>query len=460
MKPLIHVLLTKLINPVNQHTAMVSPMSLPVRARATARVKAVAPEGGEGLLLEFLRAYRDAVQLVVDEIWGLEKIPSVRKLHEMFYNKLVKLGFRAHHASEIYKRAREIVMATKENGGSKPVLRKLTARISTYDYKVDINTGALRVAIMNNRWVELRLKPHKHLSKYLDGSWRLGEIQISHRGGKIHVYLTFIKEVLWRKPKAIMGVDVNFNNITYTVVDLDGNLVSIGVIPFRGLARALHLKKLAEKLQEKYPKSWRFMRWARRARARWLRRARNILVDSAHYVAKRLVEAAREYNAMIVLENLEKLRDSKKGAELSWELHLWCYRRIQSYIEYKALVEGIKVIHVDPRGTSRISPNGTPLAFINYRFVKLGDTITTRDIIASWNLALRGLQQMRGSQVTWSPDSPRNEAVKTRAKRGNPGDIKLLQISTTNYKYLPRGNPIWARCCVVWYSMVFSRSKI
>jgi hypothetical protein len=45
-------------------------MSLPVRVTVTAKVEAVTPEGGEGLLVEFLRAYRDAVQLVVDGIWG------------------------------------------------------------------------------------------------------------------------------------------------------------------------------------------------------------------------------------------------------------------------------------------------------------------------------------------------------------------------------------------------------
>jgi hypothetical protein len=47
-------------------------MSLPVRAIVTARVEAVTPEGDEGLLVEFLRVYRDSVQLVVDEIWGFE----------------------------------------------------------------------------------------------------------------------------------------------------------------------------------------------------------------------------------------------------------------------------------------------------------------------------------------------------------------------------------------------------
>ncbi len=45
-----------------------------------------------------------------------------------------------------------------------------------------------------------------------------------------------------RHPRAIVGVDINFNNISYTIIDLKGNLVTIGTLPFRGLSRALHIK--------------------------------------------------------------------------------------------------------------------------------------------------------------------------------------------------------------------------
>ena len=294
-------------------------MSLPVRVTVTARVEAVTPEGEEGLLVEFLRAYRDAVQLVVNEIWSLSRVPSEKTLHKMFYSRLRELGFRAHHVSEIYKRAREVVNSTKKNSGSKPVLRKLTARIHPLDYRLDLNTKTIKIAVLHEKWVELRLKWYKRLDEYLDGSWRLGEVLVSYRSGKILVYLTFSREVSLREPQAIMGVDINFNNLTYTVIDLDGNLVSMGVIPFRGLRRAPHFKKLAEKLQKKYSKSWRFLKWARRVRARWLRRARNILVDTAHYVSRRLVEVAREHGAVIVFEDLERLKESVSGSRLSWE---------------------------------------------------------------------------------------------------------------------------------------------
>ena len=80
-----------------------------MRVRATARVEVVAPEGGEALLTQFLKLYRDAVQYVVDGIWFLNDVPSEKSLHKMFYSELRRLGFRAHHVSEIYKRAREVV---------------------------------------------------------------------------------------------------------------------------------------------------------------------------------------------------------------------------------------------------------------------------------------------------------------------------------------------------------------
>ncbi|MFZ8782664.1 MAG: hypothetical protein ACO2OR_01580 [Desulfurococcaceae archaeon] len=235
-------------------------MNLPVRVTVTAKVEAVTPEEDEDLLVEFLKTYRDAVQLVVNEIWSSNQIPSEKTLHKMFYSRLRSLGFRAHHVSEIYKRAREIVKSTKRNNGSKPILKKLTARIHPLDYKVDFNTKTLRIAVLNDQWVELRLKWYNHLDKCLDGSWKLGEVLVSYRSNKILVYLTFIKHVALREPKTVMGVDINFDNVTYTVLDLDGDPVSMGVIPFIGLRRALHFKKLAEKLQRRYSKSWRFLK--------------------------------------------------------------------------------------------------------------------------------------------------------------------------------------------------------
>ncbi|MCD6508933.1 MAG: IS200/IS605 family accessory protein TnpB-related protein [Thermoprotei archaeon] len=124
------------------------------------------------------------------------------------------------------------------------------------------------------------------------------------------------------------------------------------------------------------------------------RRARSILLDSTHYVSRRIVEVAKEYNALIVLEDLNKLRTRANGSRrFNKKLTLWTYHRVQSYIHYKALVKNLPVIYTDPRNTSRTSPIGGKLEFVNYRWAKLPNRyIVARDLIASWNLALRGLK--------------------------------------------------------------------
>jgi len=368
-----------------------------MRVLATVKVKVVAPDpNSQYKLIQFLKAFRDWTQYVIDRIWLDERIPSIKELHYRFYRPLREQGFRAHHCHKIERRAREVIKATKKNSGSKPVLKKLTARLDKWDYKLYLNSKVLRVAVLSNEWVELKLKWYSYLDKYFNGEWRLKEILVSYRDGEIWVYFTFEKEVIMKKPKTVMGIDINFNNITYTVVDINGNLVSMSIIPFNGLKRALGHRIIAEKTQRKYPRKWRYVRRIREAIRKHGRRARNILTDSCHYISRRSVEIAKEYKALIVLEDLSKLRTRANGSKkFNKKLSLWTYHRIQTYIHYKALIEGIPTVYVNPRNTSKSSPIGGELEFINYRWVKLPNAyIVTRDIVASWNLALRGLNSL------------------------------------------------------------------
>jgi len=89
---------------------------------------------------------------------------------------------------------------------------------------------------------------------------------------------------------------------------------------------------------------------------------------------------------------------------------------------------------VDPRNTSKTSPIGGELVFINYRWVMLpSEHIITRDIVASWNLALRGLNLftqdvgLRGSVGTLkapdgdeAPNPMKGKPVQVPIKHGQP----------------------------------------
>jgi len=120
------------------------------------RVRAL-PEGSCDKLLEFLKLYRNAVQMVVDRIWSFNERLSKRKLHRLFYSNLMRLGFRAHHAKEIYVYARSVIDSAKSNNGEKPVLRKLSARIDKYDYRLDLDSMTLTLKLYNGYEAKLKL---------------------------------------------------------------------------------------------------------------------------------------------------------------------------------------------------------------------------------------------------------------------------------------------------------------
>jgi len=250
---------------------------------------------------------------VVNEIWNLNYIPSMKELHHRFYKILRKQGFREHHCHKIERRAREVVKAVKKNNGNKPILRKLTARLDYQDYKLDINSKTMRIAVLDNEWVELKLLWYRYLDKYLNNGWKLKEILVSYHENEVWVYFTFEKEMVLRQPRAVMGIDINFSNSTYTIIDMNGKLVTMGVIPFNGLKRASAHRIITERIQRKHTKRWRYVKGIRESIRKHGRRARNILADSCHHISRRVVEIAKEYNTLIVLENLNKLRIRANG---------------------------------------------------------------------------------------------------------------------------------------------------
>jgi putative transposase len=115
-----------------------------------------------------------------------------------------------------------------------------------------------------------------------------------------------------------------------------------------------------EKIQKRYPKSWRFIKGVRKAIERHGKRIKNISWDYAHKTGNTIAKLALKHNSVIILEDLEKLRENnkkdKKDKEFNKKLGLWFYRRIQFCIEYEAGERNLQVAKIDPRGTSSKCP--------------------------------------------------------------------------------------------------------
>jgi putative transposase len=351
------------------------------------RVRAL-PEGSCDKLLEFLKLYRDAVQLVIDRIWSLSERLSKRKLHSLFYSNLVSMGFRAHHAKEVYMYAESLVKSAKSNGGRKPVLRKLSARVDRYDYRLDLDSMTLTLKLHSSYEARLKLvSPKERVEKFR--GWGNYELIVKYDGSGFWVSIYFKRVAKAVKPRTVMSIDLNFDNITLAVLTLDGGLVKLK--RFRTpLRKVLTHRIWVERIQKRYPRSWRFIKGVRKAIDRHGERIRSISWDYAHKVGDLVAELASKRSSIIALEDLDKLRENnKKGKRFNKRLGLWIYRRIQFCIEYEARERNLEVVKINPRSTSSKCPRcGKKLAEYRHRVLRcmkcgfVGD----RDVISTINL--------------------------------------------------------------------------
>lgn len=80
--------------------------------------------------------------------------------------------------------------------------------------------------------------------------------------------------------------------------------------------------------------------------------------DQDHKISRKLVNFAKENNVSIIrLEQLSGIRQTARTSrENEKNLQTWSFYRLALFIEYKAILEGIKVEYVNPKYTSQKCP--------------------------------------------------------------------------------------------------------
>lgn len=151
-----------------------------------------------------------------------------------------------------------------------------------------------------------------------------------------HVYIKysrFIEETF--KPKGVIGVDVNLAPHLAVAVTSDRQVLKLG----KG-AKHLIVKygRVIRKLENK-----KCYKAAKRARDR----RKNKLKDANHKVANWLAKFARKNKLIIALEALPRIKGKKYGL-FNWPLY-----QLQKFIEYKARIQGVLAVYVDPRNSSK-----------------------------------------------------------------------------------------------------------
>ena len=174
---------------------------------------------------------------------------------------------------------------------------------------------------------------------------RKGASDLSFRKGVFYLAATCdINEPDTIKATDAIGVDLGIKNIA---VDSDGIVHSSSMV---NNVRHRH-RRLRTKLQAACSTS------AKRKLKRLSGKESRFAKDINHCISKKLVAKAKDTKQALALEDLTGIRmritvSRSRRATLS----SWSFSQLRAFTEYKALREGIPVICVDPRNTSRTCP--------------------------------------------------------------------------------------------------------
>ena len=140
-------------------------------------------------------------------------------------------------------------------------------------------------------------------------------------------------------PNGFLGIDLGIANIA---VDSDGSVYQGKTVKN---VRYRH-RQLRQKLQAKGTKS------TRRRLRKLSGKERKFATWTNHNISKSIVAKAKDTGRGIAMEELGGIRDrvtARKPQRAT--LHSWSFAQLRTFIEYKAKLNGVAVVAVDPRNT-------------------------------------------------------------------------------------------------------------
>ncbi|MEK6988411.1 MAG: transposase, partial [Candidatus Thermoplasmatota archaeon] len=154
------------------------------------------------------------------------------------------------------------------------------------------------------------------------------------------------------EPEAAIALDTNEDSLDGVMAAADeARLLSVSLGGVRRV-QATHFRRRRRLARKKANDR----RVRRRLLGREGRHERNRVKQRLNLVSKRLVQAAKEVRAAIVLEDLTLHGAGGRSRRMNRRLSSWPRREIHRQIEYKAALEGVPVIKVNPAYTSKTCP--------------------------------------------------------------------------------------------------------
>ncbi|ESQ21177.1 MAG: putative transposase, partial [uncultured Acidilobus sp. CIS] len=267
----------------------------------TVRMKVSPEPESQQAVLDLMRRYRDALNYSVRAIIA-GKALSLTKAHRLLYKDLrERYGLPSRIAQDCYREAIAIAKCWLRNPrrGAVPTAKRLSMWLT---HELDYRVKGDHVELAGS----YRLRVTGYDRRYDDFPNR--EARLVFRDGRFDLYVAKrVPRPAKYAPKGVLAVDVNERQIVVGNTSVEQRMET-------PVERALHYRRLAERLQGKYSSS-RYMAWRRRSGVRrrvrhFHRKARNIIEDWARKTAHIIVSLAKQGQLAVAREDLTGLVES------------------------------------------------------------------------------------------------------------------------------------------------------
>ncbi|MEM2897282.1 MAG: transposase [Candidatus Bathyarchaeia archaeon] len=289
------------------------------------------------------------------------KITSRFKLIKAVYEDFKRYGLHTHYTLNACEIACGLIRNRRRR--KTPYVRRAFLKLDNQTFK--IRGGILRIPEKPRQFIEIPLKMGEHQKAFLsDATLKMGSVTITEST----VTVAFSKTAEVIETMGYVGIDTNERSLDCATSD--GELLTYDLSELPRIRHAYFEKR--RKIQHRF---WSDRRKSQRLQAKYREREKHRTEQLMHKVSKAIVEKAKENSFGIILEQIKHIRKSvnqkvlkinkfngklqkisKYSKKLKRRLNTWSFRKLQSYIEYKAKWEGIPVLYVNPRSTSQTCP--------------------------------------------------------------------------------------------------------
>ena len=292
------------------------------------------------VLLDTMKQYSQSMQMVVDCGWD-EGIYFKRDLHDLtYYSIRENSNLPAQLVCSSRDKACEILKAqNRRKTPTKPKIKDImTIRYDARSFT--FKTTYLSLVSIKGR-IKIPLEIPEYFWKYLD--WKVCSADlIFDRKKRMFINIVFSRDInidaISSRNGKTIGVDVGINQVAVTSNRQFFNARQIK-------SKRIKYKRLRAKLQSKGTRS------SKRLLKKLGTKEKRFMKHWNHVISKQIVNNCEA--GTIVLENLEGIRNVRRGRKFNFWLNGWSFYQLQNFITYKANLNGIITIKVSPYMTSQ-----------------------------------------------------------------------------------------------------------